>query len=99
LATAAEDLCVKLWDLRKLSNFKTIQMENDMAVNAVTFDFSGIYLATAGSDLRVYNTKTFSVVKTFTDHTALVTDVAFGPDAKFLVSTSMDRNMKIYGTP
>jgi len=99
LATAAEDLCVQLWDLRTLSNFKTIQMENDMAVNAVTFDFSGIYLATAGSDLRVYNTKTFSVVKTFTDHTALVTDVAFGPDAKFLVSTSMDRNMKIYGTP
>lgn len=27
LATAAEDACVKLWDLRKLKNFKTIQLD------------------------------------------------------------------------
>jgi len=98
LVTAAEDLCIKLWDLRKLHNFKTIQMETDTPINSVAFDYSGIYLAAVGPDLKVYNTKTFSVVKTFTDHSALVTDVAFGPNASYLVSTSMDRNMKIYSS-
>ena len=32
LATAAEDSAVKLWDLRKLKNFKTINLEEGYKV-------------------------------------------------------------------
>ena len=32
LATAADDSCVKLWDLRKLKNFKTLQLEDGYEV-------------------------------------------------------------------
>ena len=32
LATAADDNCVKLWDLRKLKNFKTIALDNNYEV-------------------------------------------------------------------
>ena len=53
LATAAEDACVKLWDLRKLKNFKTIALEQeDYVVRDLCFDQSGQYLAVAGSDVR-----------------------------------------------
>ena len=36
LATAAEDACVKLWDLRKLKNFKTIQLDKEYEVSTFT---------------------------------------------------------------
>lgn len=53
LATAAaDDSAVKLWDLRKLSNFKTINLDNNYEVKALRFDHSGTYLAVGGSDLR-----------------------------------------------
>lgn len=52
LATAAEDFCVKLWDLRKLKNFKTLQLNDSYLVKDLSFDQSGTYLAVAGSDVR-----------------------------------------------
>ena len=53
LATAAaNDSCVKLWDLRKLKNFKTIQLEDGYEVKDLCFDQSGTYLAIAGTDIR-----------------------------------------------
>lgn len=52
LATAADDDVVKLWDLRKLSNFKTIPLESNYEVKSLRFDHSGTYLAVAGSDVR-----------------------------------------------
>ena len=52
LATAAEDAVVKLWDLRKLKNFKTIQLDDKYEVHSLCFDQSGTYLAVAGTDVR-----------------------------------------------
>lgn len=52
LATAADDTCVKLWDLRKLKNFKTLQMDEGYEIRDLCFDQSGTYLAVAGTDVR-----------------------------------------------
>ena len=49
LATSA-DTAVKLWDLRKLVNFKSLAFDNP--VSTVSFDYSGQYLAVGGADLR-----------------------------------------------
>lgn len=52
LATAAQD-GVKLWDLRKLKNFRSLTpYNNKTATNTVDFDYSGSYLAVGGSDIR-----------------------------------------------
>lgn len=59
LATAADD-GVKLWDLRKLKNFKTLEAPAGGATGAplaVGFDFSGQNLAIGGSDARVVGVK------------------------------------------
>ena len=37
LATAADDACVKLWDLRKLKNFKTLTLEEGYEVKNTVF--------------------------------------------------------------
>ena len=63
LATAADDNCVKLWDLRKLKNFKTLQLDDGYEVKDLSFDSSGSYLAVAGSDVRVYLCKQWDCLK------------------------------------
>ena len=42
---------MRLWDLRKLANFKTITLENS-ETTSVRFDYSGNYLGVGGSDIR-----------------------------------------------
>lgn len=52
LATAADDAMVKIWDLRKLKNFKTLQLDEGYQIKDLCFDQSGTYLAVAGTDIR-----------------------------------------------
>lgn len=56
LATsAAGEAVVKMWDLRKLTNFHTIEIEGaqGVGVNSVQFDYSGQFIGAAcGPELR-----------------------------------------------
>ncbi|KAJ4827967.1 Pre-mRNA-processing factor 19 1 [Turnera subulata] len=105
LATAAHD-SVKLWDLRKLKNFRTIELyDSQTPTNSVEFDHSGCYLGIAGSDIRVYQVASvkadWNCVKTLPDlsGTGKATCLKFGPDARYIAVGSMDRNLRIFGLP
>lgn len=98
LATAAAD-GIKLWDLRKVKNFKTLTPYGaGLKTGAVRFDSSGLYLAVGGTDARVYGVKSdWEVVKTFADVPKAVNALAWCPNARELLVASMDRNLRIYG--
>lgn len=96
LATSAEDSLIKLWDLRKLKNFKTITLEEGYQIKDLYFDQTGNYLAIAGTDIRIYISKQWELIKTFEDHVGLVTSVRFGHNSSFISSVSLDRSLKIY---
>lgn len=96
LATSAEDSLVKLWDLRKLKNFKTITLDEGYQIKDLCFDQTGTYLAVSGTDVRVYISKQWEVIKTFADHTALSTGVRFAHNVSYIASSSLDRSLKIY---
>uniref|UniRef100_A0A8V0ZDD1 Pre-mRNA-processing factor 19 n=1 Tax=Gallus gallus TaxID=9031 RepID=A0A8V0ZDD1_CHICK len=99
LATAADDSSVKLWDLRKLKNFKTLQLDNNFEVCWLPFPLegaSGTYLALGGTDVQIYICKQWTEILHFTEHSGLTTGVAFGHHAKFIASTGMDRSLKFY---
>ncbi|GAB2245504.1 hypothetical protein Droror1_Dr00000997 [Drosera rotundifolia] len=105
LATAASD-GVRLWDLRKLKNFRSLAPYGlDTPTNSVDFDHSGTYLAIAGSDIQIYqvaNVKTeWPLIKVLPDlsGTGKVSAVKFGVDAKTIAVGSMDRNLRIFGLP
>ena len=99
LATAAEDASIKLWDLRKLKNFKTITLDDRYEVRDLVFDQSGMYLGVAGTDVRVYQAKQWDLIQVFNDHTASATGVRFGSNANYLASVSTDRSLKLYENP
>jgi len=57
MATASSDALIKLYDLRKIDNFHTIEMEAGNKINSISFDHSGSYLMAGGNDIRVYASK------------------------------------------
>ncbi|PAA68916.1 hypothetical protein BOX15_Mlig023330g1 [Macrostomum lignano] len=107
LATAAEDSTVRLWDLRKLKNFKVLQLGGSESgqpsgpasshARALAFDHSGTYLAAGGGDIRLYHTKQFNELCMLDNHTAAVTGLRFGTNARSIVSCSLDRSLKVFG--
>eukprot|EP00249_Psilotum_nudum_P019826 c27436_g1_i2 orf=1243-2601(-) len=103
LATAAHD-GVKLWDLRKLKNFRSFTpYDSNTPTNTVEFDYSGNYLALAGSDIRLIQVASvkqeWNTIKVLPDlsGTSHITCVRFGPDAKYLAFATKDRHLRICG--
>eukprot|EP00164_Ancoracysta_twista_P006368 GFYU01008857.1.p1 GENE.GFYU01008857.1~~GFYU01008857.1.p1 ORF type:complete len:496 (-),score=167.73 GFYU01008857.1:412-1851(-) len=91
-----EDHKVRVWDLRKDQKILHQFAVDEGTAQGVAFDRSGLFLGVAAADVRVFAAKGWDLVKTWSDHSANVTDVAFGADAKYLASTSMDRTLKFY---
>jgi pre-mRNA-processing factor 19 len=99
LATASKDCCVKLWDLRKPINFQTITLDGKQAVNCVSFDQSGQYLALCTDKVEIchFEGKTsVASTTTLTDHQGAVMGLAWGPHAGTLASVGVDRMVKLY---
>lgn len=103
LASACDDGSAKIWDLRKQSCLKTLEFPGSKdPITSVKFDLSGSYLAlTGGEGSKEMQIK---IVKGYTDllqpgqlsHSKAITGVAWGRDASFLVSCSMDRTIKVF---
>jgi pre-mRNA-processing factor 19 len=90
---SGDGAAIKLWDLRKLKNFQTVELP----ATAVQFDGSAQFLAAGhGKEISVLHAKTWEVVANYKGHTGAVTDVAWSPSADYLASTSMDRSLKFF---
>jgi pre-mRNA-processing factor 19 len=97
MATVAED-SVKLWDLRKLKNFHTIELPAKYSPRNLEFDFSGQYLAVTGSEIQIYHGAKFDHVQNFGVHKDIVTSFKWGASAQTFITGSLDRSVKVWGT-
>lgn len=93
-SSSAKDNVVKVWDLRKPKIFKSIEVNSE--IRKVKFDHSGSYLGVVGSNVKLYNMKTWALFAEFNDHSDIVTDINFARDCRYFATTSMDRNLKIF---
>jgi pre-mRNA-processing factor 19 len=102
MASAGADATLRLWDLRKLANFHTITAPGPLT--AAAFDFSGNFLAAGAADgaVAVWRSSDWEPVTRWAGgaggagHTAAVTGVAFAPLAASLVTSSLDRSLKVF---
>jgi len=98
VATASGGNEIKIWDLRKLKEVKSIRMnEDDYVINSLRFDMSGQYLGACGQDTRIYMAKTWAEVTSYGSHEDDVTGIAFGDNSKFIMTSSRDSTVKLFG--
>ena len=98
MASAASD-GVKLWDLRKLKNFQSLEPYGaGGGAAAVAFDHSGLYLAVAGADARVYGVKQdWKVLAQWGDVPKKgAAAVAWAADARALCVGAADHNLRVF---
>lgn len=99
MASAADD-GVRLWDLRKLKNFRSLTPYEGTSAPAtsVSFDSSGLYLGVGGADARVYGVKQdWALLKELNDVPKKgVNAVRFGTDAKTLFVAAADHNLRVF---
>lgn len=96
-ATGAAE--VKLWDLRKLSNSHSIELPAGHVVNAVRWDASAQFLAAVGTDLRVWQNKTWESLLVNEANTAELTGVAWGKEGREVASAGLDRTVRFVAAP
>ncbi|KAJ3182776.1 hypothetical protein HDU87_008115 [Geranomyces variabilis] len=90
LATCSDaEAVVRIWDLRKMTNLRTIEIEAAKAkgCTAVRFDYSGQFFGVAcGDELRTYRIKQWDQLCNLAGHTSEVASFKFGTDSKYIVS-------------
>ncbi|KAG2485908.1 hypothetical protein HYH03_015352 [Edaphochlamys debaryana] len=97
---SASDECVKLWDLRKLANFKTLEPFTDGPCASVAFDHSGQYLAVGGPTVRVFGQKQqWAELRSIGEVAKKAAALRWGPDARSLLVGSGDHNLRVFAVP
>ena len=76
----------------QVENIKTL--EHTEPVYSVAFSPDGRTLASASGDstIRLWNTNTGTLIRTFTGHRGWVSSIAFSPDGRTLASASGDQH-------
>jgi len=101
---------VKMWDLRKLANFHSLQMQpqegeqqaggatrDSLSVSALAFDSSSSYLAAAvGSRALIHACAGWECVARLGEHKDRVTGFVWGSQARSCITVGMDRQLKLW---
>lgn len=96
LASASHDQTVKLWDLARGKQVRTLQ--HSRTVQSVAFSPDGKTLATASNDhtVKLYDMASGALLRTLKGHSKIVLSVAFSPDGRILASASSDGTAKLW---
>ena len=98
LATSSNtDPTVNILDLRKLSVVQSWKLPEDNVVSQVKFDTSAQFLSVAGTDLRVYQNKTWEELMKFDDNAGVLTGAKFVKLGSEIVVGGMDRTLRVLG--
>ena len=96
LASASEDLTVKLWDTASGRGARTLG-EHTAAVYVVAYSPNGGILASAGAtDGEALGGRHGKPVRTLRGHAVRITSVAFSPDGRLIAFAGIDPTIRLW---
>jgi WD40 repeat protein len=97
LATAGDDMGVKVWDLTTWEELYTLRGHAG-EVTGLAYHPDGLRLASSGKDgvVRVWDATTSQEARTLRGHEGTISGVAFSSDGEHLASGSHDRTVRLW---
>ena len=97
LAATANNKTLTLWSVSSHQS-TAILRETMNEVGAVAFSPNGTLLATGTmGQITLWNASSHEALAVLTGHTSSIFSVAFSPDARFIVSASADKRIRLKG--
>jgi len=88
---------IKVWDFLRLKLIQTIEVENNLSISHLTNKGSLFSLITSNLSLLVYDLNTMKLIRKFDNiHDNAVTGSCFSHDSKWIITTSMDKSLKVW---
>ncbi|PLW18773.1 hypothetical protein PCANC_10923 [Puccinia coronata f. sp. avenae] len=97
--TAQHSAAIKLWDLRKLTNYHTITLPEGYEPALVAWDYSAQFIGVVGNDLRIWQNKTWEELVVYDNNAAELTGLTFAQSGSEIVVGGMDRTVTILSAP
>lgn len=95
--TTSLDGKIRIRDFFKLKTLQTIEVENLSAITHIECQGDLFAVITSNLTLLVYDLSTFKLIRSFpTIHDNAITSLCFSHDSRWLVTTSMDKSLKVW---
>ena len=97
------DATLKVWDATNATELATLEVNSRSKVSAgsiyaIDFSGDGSLIAAGGGNgiIKIWNASALEELLTYTGHKSMVLSLIFSPDRKHIVSSSIDRTIKIW---
>ncbi|XP_031556169.1 WD repeat-containing protein 36-like [Actinia tenebrosa] len=99
LLTASADCKLKFWHFQKRALLHSMSFESPITQLELHRESSLLAVTCDDFAVHVVDIETRRIVRTFAGHTNRITDVCFSPDARWLVTASMDSSIRTWDLP
>lgn len=91
---------IRVWDLLQQRPLATlVRFDNRIYTLAMSSDGQTLASGDTRGVIKLWNLRTGELIRGFTAHTGIVTDITFTPDGQNLISSSSDRTVKVWNLP
>lgn len=98
LAIATQDGKILLCDINSKTITKTVFEEAKNAITALAYNHKGNWFISGDSkgNIKIWDTKNYSLVETLEGHRSRIYDIDFSPDDKLMGSSSLDGTVRLW---